>query len=106
VTVQAGEVYYADLDPAHGTEQHGTRPVVVISAVTMGPRAIIVPATTKRRDWPTRVRINLYGTASDAMCEQVRAIDIGRLAPERYAVIPPDALAEIRETVARLIGVY
>ncbi|MDR1186516.1 MAG: type II toxin-antitoxin system PemK/MazF family toxin [Bifidobacteriaceae bacterium] len=103
---QAGEVYYASLDPARGTEQRGTRPVIVISATQMGSRVIVVPTTTSRRDWPTRVRISLYGTNGDAMCEQVRAIDVSRLEPDRYAVLLSDVLAEIRETVARLIGVY
>ena len=106
MNLQAGDVYYASLDPARGTEQRGTRPVVVISAVSMGPRAIVVPTTTKRRDWPTRVRIHLYGTEGDAMCEQVRTVDTARLSDDRYATVDPDSLAEIRRTVARLIGVY
>jgi mRNA interferase MazF len=106
VRAEAGEVYYASLNPVRGTEQRGTRPVVVISAAQMGSRVIVVPATTSRRDWPTRVRISICGTSGDAMCEQVRAVDVSRLEPDRYAVVPPDVLAEIRETVARLIGVY
>jgi len=106
VNVQAGDVYYASLDPVCGTEQRGSRPVVVISAVSMGPRAIVVPTTTSRRDWPTRVRVSMYGTDGDAMCEQVRTIDTARLAADRYATVDPDTLTEIRRTVARLIGVY
>ena len=103
---QAGDVYYASLDPGRGTEQRGTRPVVVISAVPLVPRLIVVPTTTRRRDWPTRVRVELHGTGGDAMCEQVRSIDAARLETDRYAAVPPDILAEIRQTVARLIGVY
>jgi mRNA interferase MazF len=104
--VQAGDVFYADLGPTRGTEQRGKRPVIVISAVAMGPRAIVVPTTTRRRNLPTRVRIELYGTPGDAMCEQVRAIDTTRLAEDRFATVAPATLAEIRQTVARLIGVY
>ncbi|MCL2849533.1 MAG: type II toxin-antitoxin system PemK/MazF family toxin, partial [Micrococcales bacterium] len=62
--------------------------------------------TTSRRDWPTRVKIVLYGTDGDAMCEQVRTIDTARLAENRYATIDHDTLTQIRQTVARLIGVY
>jgi mRNA-degrading endonuclease toxin of MazEF toxin-antitoxin module len=40
------------------------------------------------------------------MCEQVRAIDTRRLAEDRYGRISPNTLTDIRETVARLIGVY
>jgi mRNA interferase MazF len=106
VRAQAGEVYCAKGDPVRGAERHGTRPVVVISAAQTGSRVIVVPATTMRRDWPTRVRISLDGTSGDAMCEQARTVDVSRLEPDRYGVVPPDVLAEIRETVARLIGVY
>ncbi|MCL2454687.1 MAG: type II toxin-antitoxin system PemK/MazF family toxin [Micrococcales bacterium] len=106
MSIQAGDVYYASLDPVRGTEQRGSRPVVIISATSMGPRAIVVPTTTKCRDWPTRVRIALYGTDGEAMCEQVRTIDTARLADDRYATIDLDTLTEIRRTVARLIGVY
>ena len=106
MSVQAGEIYYANLGPARGTEQQGTRPVIIISVVPMGPRAIVVPLTTKLRPWPTRIRLNLYGTDSDAMCEQVRTIDTARLSEDLYARLGPTTLAEIQQTVARLIGVY
>lgn len=106
MSVQAGDVYYANLDPAHGTEQKGTRPVIVISAVPMGPRAIVVPMTTKIRSWPTRVRIRLYGTDAEAMCEQVRTIDVTRLNEDLYARIDPASLSDIQRIVARLVGVY
>ena len=106
MSVHAGDVYYANLSPVRGTEQQGVRPVVIISVVSMGPRAIVVPLTTKQRPWPTRIRVNLYGTDSDAMCEQVRTIDVARLNDDLYARLDPAVLTEIQQTVARLIGVY
>ena len=106
MTLRSGDVVYADLDPTRGTEQRGARPVIVISAVSMGTRAIVVPMTTRRRDWPTRVHTVVHGINGDAMCEQVRAIDISRLSEDRYGSVDPDTLTEIRHTVARLIGVY
>jgi mRNA interferase MazF len=106
VTLSAGDVVYANLDPTRGIEQRGTRPVVVISAVQMGPRAIVVPMTTKRRDWPTRIRTSVHGIEGDAMCEQVRTVDVGRLWEDTYGSVPSDTLSGIRRTVARLIGVY
>ena len=106
MSVHAGDVYYANLNPGRGTEQQGVRPVVVISVVSMGPRAIVVPLTTKQRPWPTRIRLRTYGTDSDAMCEQVRAIDVARLNEDLYARVDPSVLVDIQRTVARLIGVY
>lgn len=106
MTVRAGEIYYANLDPIKGTEQRGARPVLVISAVTFGSRAIIVPLTTKRREWPTRVRVRLHEIDGDVMCEQVRTIHVSRFVDDRYAELDSDTLSEVRATVARLIGVY
>ena len=106
VTLHPGDVVYATLDPTRGTEQRGTRPVVVISVVAMGPRVIVVPMTTRRRDWPTRIHVSLHGVDSDAMCDQVRAVDVRRLADDLYGTIDAGTLAKIRRTVARLIGIY
>jgi mRNA-degrading endonuclease toxin of MazEF toxin-antitoxin module len=72
----------------------------------MGPGAIVVPATTKRRPWATRVRLQLDGVSGDAMCEQVRSIDTASLAENRFGRVSPATLAGTRETVARLIGAY
>ena len=106
MSLNAGDVYYANLDPTRGTEQKGTRPVIVISVVSMGPRAIVVPMTTTLRGWPTRVGVTLHGIRAEAMCEQVRTIDIARLNEDLYARVDPSILHEIQARVARLIGVY
>jgi len=102
----AGDVYYANLNPTRGTEQKGTRPVIIISVVSMGPRAIVVPMTTTRRGWPTRIGLTLRGIKAEAMCEQVRTIDIARLGDDLYARVDPSTVRKIQQTVARLIGVH
>lgn len=104
--LHAGDVFFANLDPVRGTEQQGIRLVVVISVVSLGPRAIVVPLTTKPRNWPTRINVTLHGITAQAMCEQVRAVDVSRLQPDLYGRISPAILAEIQQTVANLIGVY
>jgi len=106
MSLAAGDVYYANLDPTRGTEQKGTRPVIIISVVSMGPRAIAVPMTTTLRGWPTRISVNLHGIQAEAMCDQVRSIDAARLSEDLYGRIAPSTLHKIQQTVARLIGVY
>ena len=106
MSVQPGDVYSANLDPSRGTEQHGVRPVIVISVVPLGPRAIVVPMTTTLRGWATRIRLNVHGIESEAMCEQVRAIDVDHLHEDLDGRLAPEAVREIQRTVARLIGVY
>ena len=106
MTWQAGDVVFANLDPVRGTEQRGSRPVIVISVASLGPRVIVVPMTTTIRRWPTRIAVELHGIQSEAMCDQVRTIDMDRLDEQLYGRISARTTADIQRTVARLIGVY
>jgi mRNA interferase MazF len=84
-----GDVYQAILDPAQGSEQAGTRPVVIVSRDAINrssPVLIIVPLTdrnNKIRIYPSHVEIKAGegGATMDsiALCEQIRAIAKTRL---------------------------
>lgn len=84
-----GDVYLAALDPSQGSEQPGTRPVIVVSrdAINMvSPVVVVVPLTSrtnKKRLLPSHVEIKMGdgGLKADsvALCEQVRAISTTRL---------------------------
>jgi mRNA interferase MazF len=87
--LQRGDVFKADLDPHEGSEQAGTRPVVVVSRDAINnfsPVVVIVPITdaaNKKKIYPSHVRV-AAGTAgltmdSIVVCEQVRAISKSRL---------------------------
>ncbi len=88
MTVHKNEVYYADLSPVVGSEQGGTRPVLVIQN-DIGNQAsptIIIAAITSRQKkltLPTHVPIKLeegrLPKNSIAMLEQIRTIDKDRL---------------------------
>jgi mRNA interferase MazF len=82
-----GEIYYAALDDAIGSEQAGQRPVLILQSDILNlnsPTAIIAPITSVlkrpflqshcilREDCPLRVR-------SMVLTEQVRTIDRQRL---------------------------
>ena len=99
-----GEVYQANLDPIAGSEQGGTRPVLIVSRNALNvnaPIVIVVPLTSrenKRRLYPTHVELSAGegGLAKDsvALCEQVRAISknrlmkkIGQLSPQKAALV-------------------
>ena len=85
--IEPGTVVWVDLDPTVGHEQAGRRPAVVVastgylSAVT--ELAIVVPATSKRREWPQHVE--LTGSALQlpqptfAITEQPRTISRRRI---------------------------
>jgi mRNA interferase MazF len=82
-SVKRGEVYQARLDPAEGSEQSGTRPVIVVSrnAINASSSVILaVPCTTYRtqRIYPSQVLIYAPDGGLDvdsvAMAEQVRVL--------------------------------
>jgi mRNA interferase MazF len=85
--IKRGEMYYADLDPAIGSEQSGIRPVVIVSN-DVGNRhspTIIVAAITsqpKKKKLPTHCPLpaeNGLEHPSQVLLEQVRTLDKSRL---------------------------
>jgi mRNA interferase MazF len=83
-----GEIWLADLNPRRGTEPGRTRPVLIIQAQALidaeHPSTIVVPLTTQLVDdaEPLRLRVRASGSLkkdSDALIDQVRAIDNRRL---------------------------
>ena len=84
--IKRGEIYYADISPAIGSEQDGNRPVLILQndvGNRHSPTTIIAPITSKKTDrhFPTHVRIYANGLKQGAvvLLEQIRAIDKQRL---------------------------
>lgn len=84
--VKRGEVYFADLDPAVGSEQGGFRPVVIIQndvGNTFSTTTIAALTTNTRHSrMPTHVCVSGDDEPlrdSVAMLEQLRTIDKSRL---------------------------
>lgn len=85
--ITRGDIYYAQLDPVLGSEQGGTRPVLVVQndqGNRHGPTLIVVPITSrmKKHHLPTHVKIRQgigLPKYSIALLEQIRTIDKSRL---------------------------
>ena len=84
--VKRGEIYYADLSPVVGSEQDGTRPVLVIQNDTgnkFSPTTIVAAITSKsdKVKLPTHVIVHADGleVESVVLLEQIRTIDKQRL---------------------------
>lgn len=85
--IKKGDVFYASLNPAIGSEQRGERPVVVVQnnlANKHSPTLIIVPITAviKKDYLPTHILIkkNIFlKYNSMILVEQLRVIDKRRL---------------------------
>jgi mRNA interferase MazF len=86
--MRRGEVWLATLDPVRGSEQAGTRPVLVFQADTLNDflrTVVVVPFTTNLR-WSrfpfcVVVQAGDGGLAAEsvALCHQIRVIDKSRL---------------------------
>ena len=87
-TIKRGDIYYADLNPVVGSEQGGTRPVLVISndiGNKHSPTVIIAAITSrvrKKKKLPTHLYLgaNLRGLPANSIIlfEQLRTIDKSR----------------------------
>jgi mRNA interferase MazF len=87
--MKRGEIYDARLEPVEGSEQGGTRPVIIVSrnAInTNSPVVLAVPCTTyqtHKRVYPTQVLLSAPegGLSNDsiAMADQVRVLSKTRL---------------------------
>jgi|SRR5271156_4094248 len=103
-----GEIYFANLDPATGSEQGGTRPVLIVSRDALNfnaPIVIVAPLTSrenKRRLYPTHVELCAAdtGLAKDSvvLCEQVRAISKNRLT-KRIGAVAAAKMTIVDETL-------
>jgi mRNA interferase MazF len=106
--MKRGEVYDARLDPVEGSEQGGTRPVVIVSRDTMnaaGNVVIAVPCTTYRegrRVYPSQVLVERgeggLTAQSVILDEQVRVINKTRLARFR-GTVSENVMAEIEKAL-------
>ena len=87
-TISKGDIYYASLDPIVGSEQNGTRPVVIIQndiGNKYSPTVLVAPITTKVKSkayLPTHVFIKSskhIKSDSIVLLEQIRVLDKSRL---------------------------
>ena len=110
--IRRGDLYYAELDPIIGSEQAGTRPVLVVSndiGNRYSPVIVIVPITSRRigKKWlPTHVEVNvpeLLKNDSTVLTEQIRTIDKLRL-KEYLGSLPDYLMKEVNQALAVCIA--
>ena len=83
--VKRGEIYYADLNPVTGSEQGGTRPVLILQndiGNRYSPTVIVASITGRdKKKLPTHVAINTETLPKNSivLTEQIRTIDKQRL---------------------------
>ena len=92
---------WLEMRPTKGHEQAGHRPHLVLTEQRfhdLRTMAIVVPLTTSRRDWPTRVPV---GSNSYAICEQPRSVSLERVTKVEHTGYD---VGEVRRIINFLIG--
>ena len=110
--VKRGEVYFANLDPAIGSEQGGIRPVVIVQndiGNKYSPTVIAAAITSQKykTGLPTHIKVNAdgCGLAKDSivLLEQVRTIDKRRL-KEKIGAIDSNKMESIDKALLISLG--
>jgi mRNA interferase MazF len=83
--IKRGDIYYAVLDPVVGSEQGGTRPVLILQNDTgnkFSPTTVVAAITGRqKKNLPTHVPVTVPVLPKDSiiLLEQIRTIDKQRL---------------------------
>jgi mRNA interferase MazF len=94
-----GDIYFANLNPFRGSEQGGTRPVLVLQNDTGNffcPTLIVAPLTTKvykKQTLPTHFvlkHVKGLGAESIVLLEQIKTIDKSRILNYVGKVLPSE----------------
>lgn len=109
--MKRGEIWLVGLDPTHGHEQKGRRPVLIVSSepfnrLTKVP--IVVPITSGgnfARVAGFAVSLQGAGTMTTGIvrCDQPRALDLGARGGKRLESVP-DAIVD--EVLAKVLPIF
>ena len=106
--IKRGDIYYAELNPVIGSEQGGTRPVLIISNNTgnrFSPTVIIAAITGRtqtKAKLPTHTEVkDVEGLDRDSiiLLEQIRTIDKQRL-KNHMGTMPNNIMARVDKALA------
>ena len=113
MVVKRGDIFYADLSPVIGSEQGGTRPVLVVQndiGNKFSPTVIIAAITSQinKAKMPTHIEIsaNDFGLAKDSviLLEQIRTVDKRRL-KEKIGKLNDELLVKVDEALGISFGI-
>ncbi|MBR7010145.1 MAG: type II toxin-antitoxin system PemK/MazF family toxin [Oscillospiraceae bacterium] len=110
--VRRGDIFYADLSPVVGSEQGGTRPVLIVQNDTgnrHSPTVIAAAITSQlgKARLPTHIRVPgpAAGLSKDSviLLEQIRTLDKRRLR-EHMGRLSDEQMSRVNEAIAVSFG--
>ena len=111
--VRRGDIYFADLSPVVGSEQGGTRPVLIVQnnvGNKYSPTVIAAAITSQvnKARLPTHIELtgSSFGLTRDSviLLEQIRTIDKRRLR-EKMGRLDEEAMEKVDEALAVSFGI-
>ena len=111
-SVKRGDIFYADLSPVVGSEQGGTRPVLIVQndvGNKHSPTVIAAAITsqTGKARLPTHISIvgSSVGLTKDSviLLEQIRTIDKRRLR-EKIGSLKPEVMQKVSDAMMISLG--
>lgn len=112
MNVKRGDIFYAELNPVVGSEQGGTRPVLIVQnniGNQYSPTTIIAAITSQleKAKLPTHVELTkeICGLEKDSvvLLEQIRTIDKQRL-KEKISTLEEDTMSKVNEALEISLG--
>ena len=112
--VKSGDLFYADLSPVVGSEQGGTRPVIIVQndiGNKYSPTVICAALTSQinKAKLPTHLEISAerYGLQKDSviLLEQIRTIDKRRLR-EKISHADEELMERVDNALAVSLGIH
>ena len=95
--VARGEDYLVQLDPTRGSEIRKTRPCLIVSPDELNDHlrsVIVAPMTTGGQAYPWRVQCRFQGRSGFIATDQLRTVDIERLA-KRLGHLAPNTVTTV-----------
>ncbi len=111
-TIKRGDIFYADLSPVVGSEQGGTRPVLVIQndiGNQYSPTTVVAAITSQltKAKLPTHVELPAPDCGleknSVVLTEQIRTIDKRRL-QEKISALGDETMAKVNQAIEISLG--
>lgn len=104
--MKRGDIYLVSLDPAQGHEQHGKRPVLIISPAEFNEATklpVVLPITNGgefARRIGFAVPISGIETTGVIRCDQPRVLDLHERHGKKVDTLPPEILDEVLAKLA------